>query len=286
VPELPEVETVARGLAAALVGAEIGPLAIARADWVRIEGGDAVRELPGRRIVGVVRHGKRLEILVEPEGAIQIHLGMTGNAGVRAPDSPAEPHTHLRMGLRGRPLELRIRDPRRFGGVRIRLGPERGCRARNFAPLGPDALRIRWPAFRRLLERRTGIKALLLDQRRIAGLGNIYADEILHAAGLHPATPAARLSEEDGRRLLDRLRRILRRAIRAGGSTLRDYRSAEGRPGTYQRRHRVYGREGRPCPTCGTGIVREIVAGRSTRLCPRCQPLDRFTFDEENQSGS
>ena len=149
-----------------------------------------------------------------------------------------------------------------------------GVSARNGAhpgPLGPDALSIRWPAFRAILSRARQTKALLLDQRMIAGLGNIYVDEALWAARIHPLTRARALPEEDARRLHRSLRRILRSAIEHGGSTLRDYRDARGERGAFQGRHRVYGREGKPCPRCGTKIERRAIAGRSTHLCPRCQ---------------
>jgi formamidopyrimidine-DNA glycosylase len=283
-PELPEVETIARGLATA-AGAEILRVEIARRDYVREARKGAARAIEGRRLARTVRHGKRLSLELAPRGRILVHLGMSGQVTLARPDDPAAPHTHLRLGLAtsAGPLEIRVRDARRFGGVWIDpdgaasapgAAPVSGPSARNGArpgPLGPDALAIDRRAFRALLRRPRQIKALLLDQHAIAGLGNIYCDEALWAAGVHPLTTATDLREDEVVSLHRHLRRILHSAIRHGGSTLRDYRDSHGAEGAYQRRHRVYGREGAPCPRCGTAIRRLAAAGRSSHVCPRCQ---------------
>jgi formamidopyrimidine-DNA glycosylase len=281
-PELPEVETIARGLAA-IRGAKVRRVRIARDDYVRWARPAPEGTLRGRTIVGVTRHGKRLALDLRPAGSLLLHLGMSGQVTLAGRAEPVPPHTHLRVELAGE-RELRVRDPRRFGGVWI--DPDRGAgdaaaplavaapSGRNGArpgALGPDALAIGRAELAALLARPRQLKALLLDQRAIAGLGNIYCDEALWAARLHPLTRAADLRPDEVAELHRQLRRLLRAAIRHGGSTLRDYRNSDGGEGGFQRRHRVYGREGEPCPRCGTAIRRLPAAGRSTHVCPRCQ---------------
>ena len=291
-PELPEVETIARGLAAALIGATVCDVPHARADYVRPTPPGTLRLLAGSPITDVSRHGKRLT--VQLGGArLLIHLGMSGRLLLTDATTPRPPHTHLVLRFTGRSEELRLCDPRRFGGVWVYANGAGGAhgtvanrratvaqppRARNGAhpgPLGPDALSIRWPVFRAVLSRARQMKALLLDQKAIAGLGNIYVDEALWAAQIHPLTQARTIPERDARRLHRALRRILKRAIEHGGSTLRDYRDAAGGEGAFQRLHRVYGREGKPCSRCGASIERQQIAGRSTHICPRCQRRPR-----------
>ncbi len=282
-PELPEVETIARGLAPRLTGRRIDAVEHLRRDYVLGPSPGPRRVLAGRTIVRVHRHGKRLLLDLSPDGVLVLHLGMSGSVGVVPAGDPVPDHTHLRLRLAESAEEFRVRDPRRFGGVWVsasstppRLG---GARVRNGAglgPLGPDALDLPWETFRTVLKRRRQIKALLLDQQVLAGLGNIYADEALWAARLHPlrradAIPIARLRE-----LHAGMRRILREAIRGGGSTLRDYRNADGETGTFQGRHRIYGREGERCARdCGGIVRREVMAGRSSHYCPRCQRAPR-----------
>ena len=143
--------------------------------------------------------------------------------------------------------------------------------APRLGPLGADPLRGPTDRFRQLLQRRRQIKALLLDQSVIAGMGNIYCDESLHQARIHPRTHAAELSPDQSATLLRKIRSVLRSAIKHGGTTFMDYRNADGRPGGFQRKHRVYDRADRPCRTCRTPIIRILAAGRSTHLCPNCQ---------------
>lgn len=276
-PELPEVETIARHLAHELVGATFTSVDVARADYVVAPPPSVQAHLVGRRVVDVQRQGKRIVVVLAPSGEMLLHLGMSGRVVLARRGAPLEPHTHLVIGLGDRDVELRMRDPRRFGGVWVSGGaPSRrdARRGRNGArpgPLGPDALSIGWPELRDILRARRQIKALLLDQRCLAGLGNIYVDEALWAARVHPLLLAAELPDAKARALHRGMKRILAAAIRHGGSTLRDYRDAEGREGAFQRRHRVYGREGEPCLRCGRRIVVLQAAGRSTRICPRCQ---------------
>ena len=287
-PELPEVETIARGLAT-VEGAEILRVRIARRDYVREARRGAARSIEGRRLARVSRHGKRLVLELEPPGQVLLHLGMSGQVTLVGPEEPLAPHTHLRIDLAGGDgvREIRIRDARRFGGAWIDpdgrpagsgSAPVSGPAARNGArpgPQGPDALAVDRASFRALLRRSRQIKALLLDQHAIAGLGNIYCDEALWAARVHPLTVAADLREEEAVSLHGHLLRILRAAIRHGGSTLRDYRDSQGDEGAFQHHHRVYGRGGEPCPRCGKAIRRLTAAGRSSHVCPQCQRRKR-----------
>lgn len=277
-PELPEVETIARGLAA-LAGCRIARVRVGPHDWVRTPPPSAKAHLEGRRIRAVHRHGKRLRFLLDPAGELVVQLGMSGQITVAPRDAPLAPHTHLRLELADRPDEVRFRDPRRFGGAWVRpgdasIGPN-GRDRRGLGELGPDALAVGPAELQRILRRDRQIKALLLDQHAISGIGNIYCDEALFAARVHPLRKASSLPPARVAALHRALRRVLLRAIRAGGSTLRDYVDAAGNRGSFQTRHRVYGREGQPCPRCGAHIARILVAGRSTHLCRRCQRAPR-----------
>lgn len=293
-PELPEVETIARGLAKKIRGQVIGDVTLCRPDILHGNGGP-IDGLIGRRIAGVCRRGKQVHIAldakrrgcsdqVSPANDIYVHLGMTGRLTVIECKAPLERHTHLVMRFSGSPLQLRFCDPRRFGGIWMiaeNSNPTRGefagqapdWKGRRLPPVGADPLQVTLPALRKLLTRRRRIKALLMDQQPISGLGNIYCDEVLYRAGIHPLTPAARLDAEAVRRLRLAIRRVLNEAIRAGGSSISDYRRADNTQGAFQKRHRVYGRDGQTCRNCGTTIQRIIVAGRGTHICPCCQPL-------------
>ncbi len=274
-PELPEVETVARGLSRRLTGRVI--------EWVRLYRADIVHGTPlplgdtlcGRRIKNVRRVGKQVRMDTDGPVSVLVHLGMTGRLTAVDRDEPIEPHTHLRTGFRRRRIELRFCDPRRFGGIWLVDGKERQSDnwiGRRLPPIGADPLRLSLTELRPLLRRRRQIKALLLDQQPISGIGNIYCDEALYRAGIHPLTRANELDDNSVRQLRLALRRVLNEAIRAGGSSISDYRTADDVPGTFQRRHRVYGRADKPCRRCGTPILRLTVAGRGTHICPACQP--------------
>jgi formamidopyrimidine-DNA glycosylase len=269
-PELPEVETIAAGLRAKLAGAVIAGVDVARASYVRDPRG-AAGALVGRSIAEVRRQGKRITIALRPQGALVCHLGMTGRIQVQASSTPAAKHTHLTLRLDDGAREVRFHDARRFGGVWI---DERDDAA-ALSPLGPDALSLGRGAFLALLTRDRQIKALLLDQRVLSGLGNICCDEALFAARIHPRTKAHRIPRAKALLLHAGIRRILRVAIRHRGSTLRDYATVEGGAGAFQSKHRVYGREGEPCIRCGAAIRRIQAAGRSSHVCPRCQRAPR-----------
>ncbi len=278
-PELPEVETVVRGLQTALPGRSILSVRLGKTDF--IDDPVALGEsLPGLRIAAVERIGKFIHLRLATNGTghsdaplhLMVHLGMTGRLVVRAADEPAPPHTHVYFELDdGR--ELRYTDIRRFGQMLfLRDAKVDELRGR----LGEDALTISAEDFRRrLIGRRARIKALLLDQSVLRGVGNIYADESLWRARLHPARLAAKLAQEEIDRLRKAVQRVLGEAIRLRGSSISDFVDSDGQPGGYQKWHRVYAREGKPCYRCHTIIRRVIVAGRSSHFCPRCQPTPR-----------
>jgi len=279
-PELPEVETIVRGLRTVLPGHTIVSVRLGKTDF--IEDPAALSELlPGRRIERVERLGKFIQLqLSAGSGAknadgqmnLVIHLGMTGWLGVRRPEDPVAPHTHAFFELEdGR--ELRYTDIRRFGQILLVPG---GKIAAFSERLGKEPLEISASEFHaRLAGRRARIKALLLDQSIFRGIGNIYADESLWQARIHPARLAARLNSADLARLRKAIRRILQHAIEDRGSSISNFVDAEGQPGEYQQRHRAYGREGKPCVRCGSKLRRGNVAGRSSYFCPRCQPAPR-----------
>jgi formamidopyrimidine-DNA glycosylase len=293
-PELPEVETIARGLAA-VVGRRITGVTLGPHDWVAAPPPSAAAHLVGKRLSAVRRHGKRLRLELEPAGSITAHLGMSGQITLEPASRPPAAHTHLRLRFAGTAQELRFRDPRRFGHAWVRSADTAAADSANGdaftgsvapGPLGPDALAVSLRAFRALLARPRQIKALLLDQHAISGIGNIYCDEALFAARIHPRKRARSIRADRVRELHRQLRRILLRAIRSGGSTLRDYRDASGNRGRFQERHRVYGREGLPCPRCDRAITRIVAAGRSSHVCTRCQPAPRDTASSGAGSSS
>ena len=261
-PELPEVETVTRSLAALvgrrIVAAEFRCLRILR-------GGDPDRmaaRLAGRRIAGVKRYGKFIIVTLEGGGYLLVHLGMTGKLLL---GGPAGKHTHAILTLdRG---ILLYDDSRQFGAVQFSEEfPDR------VASLGPEPLEVTPDEFARRLKRhKMRIKALLLNQRFVRGIGNIYADEALFRAGIHPMALSNRLRPGSVRRLHQAIVEVLTEAIAAGGSSISDYVDAEGRKGFFQFSHRVYQRTGEPCTRCRTPIRRVLVAQRSSHFCPRCQ---------------
>lgn len=261
-PELPEVETVTRSIAP-LVGRRI---VTAEFRCLRIlRGGDPDHmssRLQGRRIGAVKRYGKFILVSLEGGGYLVIHLGMTGRLLLGGPSGK---HTHAILTLdRG---VLLYDDSRQFGCLQFSEDfPER------IGKLGPEPLEIRFEDFANALKRRkTRIKALLLNQGFVRGVGNIYADEALFRAGIHPLAIAARLRGERPRKLFDAVVAVLTEAIAAGGSSISDYVDAEGRKGFFQLSHRVYQRAGEPCVTCATPIRRVLVAQRSSHFCPKCQ---------------
>jgi formamidopyrimidine-DNA glycosylase len=275
-PELPEVETVVRGLRTKLPSRRILDVRFGKTDFIA-NPVEIATALPGSRVARVERMGKFIVIQLEPPNGrpaarLFVHLGMTGRLHVQRTDAPVAKHTHAFFTLDdGR--ELRFIDPRRFG--QMRLVAERDL-AVFVDRLGAEPLRISETKFRALLAgRRTMLKALLLDQGALRGLGNIYADEALWRARLHPRRQASTVKPEEAWRLRGAIRAILQAAIRLGGSSISDFVDANGDSGEFQLRHRAYGREGKPCLRCRTRIRRVLVAGRSSHFCPSCQPAPR-----------
>jgi formamidopyrimidine-DNA glycosylase len=261
VPELPEVETVARSIAP-IVGRRI---VSAEFTCLRILCGDPERmsaALAGRRIRGIRRRGKFIVIDLDGGHCLTVHLGMTGKlllGGI-----PGR-HTHALVNL-DRGL-LRFEDQRQFGKIEV----SHGLPAR-VEKLGPEPLEVTPTEFAaRLKKRKSRIKAVLLDQHFIRGVGNIYADEALFRAGIHPLAIGARLRPERVQRLHAAIVEVLTQAIEKGGSSISDYVDAQGRKGFFQLEHRVYQRTGEPCVKCGTAIRRMLVVQRGTHYCPKCQ---------------
>ena len=297
-PELPEVESIRRGLARRVRGDVIESVWLGeKPEPLKSPALEIVAALEQARIAAVRRVGKHIVFELEsaqprtavphkpesaqpraavphsPEGTAAeggraqwiVHLGMTGSLVMARPESEIARHTHAIVRLRsGR--ELRFVDPRRFG--RLSVVRDHG----GFAPGGQEPLGAGVRQFAQLFRgRRTPIKSALLNQKLLRGVGNIYADESLHRAGIRPRRRASRLTGEELSRLRRAVQQVLREAIRAGGSSVSDYVNAEGEPGFFQFEHRVYGREGEACRKCKSVIKRVVIAGRSAHYCPKCQ---------------
>jgi formamidopyrimidine-DNA glycosylase len=275
-PELPEVETIVRGLAPRICGRTIDRVELLFKPLLRRAPKGGLAGLSGRRVLGVRRRGKM--VLIECEGGITLvfHLKMTGQLLLEAPGAePPGRHTRLVVKFRDGGPELRFRDVRKFGFL-LCVGGDAEGECAELACLGPEPLGLGLEDFVPVLGKRKGrIKGVLLDQTVVAGIGNIYADEMLFDSGIHPETPAAALSKNDVARLWGSMGRVLAAAIEAKGSSLRDYVDADGRTGEFQASHKVYGREGEPCVRCGRPVRRVVVAGRGTHFCPRCQRKKR-----------
>jgi formamidopyrimidine-DNA glycosylase len=260
-PELPEVETVVRSLRPAIVGRRI---LNAEFTGLRVLIGSArktANALAGRKVAAVERYGKFIAIRLD-RGYLVVHLGMTGRLLI---DGALSKWTHAVFTLdRG---SLVYEDPRQFG--RIEYGEELPARV---AALGPEPLEVTLDEFaRRLKLRRSPIKSVLLNQAVVRGVGNIYADEALFRARVHPKRVATVLSRDRMERVFHAMREVLAEAIESRGSSVSSYVDAEGRQGSFQTEHRVYQRTGEPCVTCGAAIRRIIIGQRSTHYCPRCQ---------------
>jgi formamidopyrimidine-DNA glycosylase len=274
VPELPEAETIVRGLRPSIVGRRIRRVEVIHGDVLRAPRRGFARAVRGRTIQGVGRRGKNVLIELDGGRVIAVNLGMTGRLVPLKPDDRhAGDWTHpaVRFGFEGGGV-LVFDDTRRFGTVECltsdaweersaRMGPE---------PLGEDFTARALHAA--LAASKAPVRSWLLDQRKIAGVGNIYANEALHLAGIHPMRQARSIDRVHAAALHRGIRRVLNRAIRAGGTTIRDYRTAEGASGRYARRLLVYGRDGSPCARCGSEIRRVVFGGRSAFFCPTCQP--------------
>ena len=278
-PELPEVEQVRRTLMGHLVGQTVAAVTLHRADIVHgpRSPGCLLQSHPIRRIV---RHGKQLALVAaDPDRPGQgpclcVHLGMTGSLRFRSDgighQGQRSDHLHAIWHLDGGG-RLEFCDPRRFGGLWTFANRAQLIR-RRWSRLGTDATVIRpMELYRRLSRSRRPVKSALLDQTIVAGLGNIYVDELLFRCRLHPGTACCALDLARWQHMVRTMRRLLAQAIACGGSSVRDYRDANGRQGRFQLRHRVYGRQGRSCCICRTFLQAVQLAGRTTVLCPNCQ---------------
>lgn len=285
-PELPEVESIRRTLEPVLAGRRVAAVDVRSPHCLAAprDPGAFARALTGRRFARCERRGKYLLLWLDDGGALVVHLRMTGRLVYRPPAAAGaaaggagaaaagdDRHLHLVIRLEGGG-ELRFGDVRKFG--RLWLAAGEGDLPEGIRRLGPDPLGDGFTLAR--LERalaggRRSVKAVLLDQEVLAGVGNIYADEALFLAGIHPARPAGAVGAAEAARLLAAVRQVLEEAVARGGTTFSDYRDGLGRPGGYGSTLRVYRREGQPCPRCGTPIAKVRLGGRAARFCPACQ---------------
>lgn len=265
-PELPEVETIVRSLKK-VVGCRVkevrllNPAVVKRHDYLPAD-------LQNKTIEEIGRRGKFLHITCKGGLYLVLHLGMTGRFYLEESSVSHPRHLHLICGLK-EPYELRYVDARRFGGVWFTLG-----RPEFFDSLGPEPLEEGFtPEYLKasLAAKKGKIKSLLLDQKVVSGLGNIYVDEALFVAGIRPQRPGCTLSEEEVKKLHQAIRQVLEESIKHRGTTFRDYRDGFNLPGGFQEHLCVYGRAGRPCPVCGLEVSKVKIGGRSSHFCPGCQ---------------
>jgi len=268
-PELPEVETIARGLAQRVSGDVIESVWLGqKPEPLKSSAREIAAVLEHSHIAAVRRMGKHivfdLESPLHTQGQFIVHLGMTGRLQVCEPQSEILKHTHAILKLAsGR--ELRFVDPRRFGRLSV-------ARAGGFDAGGIEPLEAGLGRFLALFRgRKTPIKSALLNQKLLRGVGNIYADESLFRAGIRPRRRASAITRDQLAKLLTSVKEVLREAIALGGSSVSDYVNADGEEGFFQLQHRVYGREGEPCLVCKTPIKRIVIAGRSSHYCAKCQ---------------
>jgi len=275
-PELPEAETIVRGLRPVVVGARIRRAEVIHDDILRQPRRRFADRVRHRTVEAVERRGKNVLLRLNSGDRVAVNLGMTGRllpfpAPPRGADRPTHPAVRFRFEDGGL---LVFDDVRRFGAVEC-LEPDEW--AERDEAMGPEPLAedYSWGRLHADLSRsRSPLRSWLLDQRRIAGVGNIYANEAAHAAGSHPKRPARSVTAAEAEALHGALRRILADAIREGGTTIRDYRNAQGEEGAFARRLTVYGRDGEACPVCGKTVERLVFGNRSAFLCPGCQPWE------------
>ena len=268
-PELPEVETTRRGLVPHLLDREVTGVVLRRSDLRWPVPREIETRLPGQRIDAVRRRAKYL-LLDTASGSALMHLGMSGSLRVLPEGTPVRPHDHVDIALDDGRL-LRFNDPRRFGSL---LWQAPGTLHPLLAGLGPEPLSDDFDGdylFSRSRGRSAPVKAFLMDQAVVVGVGNIYAAEALFAAGISPLRAAGKVSRERFAALAERVKAILAQAIERGGTTLRDFIHPDGAPGYFAQELSVYGRDGRPCPRCGCPLKSARIGQRATVWCPRCQ---------------
>ncbi|MEJ2344112.1 MAG: bifunctional DNA-formamidopyrimidine glycosylase/DNA-(apurinic or apyrimidinic site) lyase [Gammaproteobacteria bacterium] len=270
-PELPEVETTLRGIAPYVTGRRIGAVVVRepRLRWPVPK--DLARSCRGQVVESVSRRGKYL-LFRTAAGTLIVHLGMSGSLRLVDAGTPPGPHDHADIALEGG-RALRLRDPRRFGAVLWTVeDPLRHPLLRNLGPEPLDDAAFTGDyLYQRSRGRRQAVKTFIMDSRIVVGVGNIYANEALFSAGIRPTTAAGRIGRTRCRRLAEAIARVLRDAIAAGGTTLRDFINGDGKPGYFARRLQVYGRAGEACRACGHTIRSSRLGQRSTFYCPHCQ---------------
>ncbi|MDQ7054228.1 MAG: bifunctional DNA-formamidopyrimidine glycosylase/DNA-(apurinic or apyrimidinic site) lyase [candidate division KSB1 bacterium] len=274
-PELPEVETIRRGLEPHLYGKRLQSLRVhePRLRWP-VDEAKIKTAIENRRLQDIRRRAKYLLFDFEGGQTLLVHLGMSGQLRLLRKPAELERHDHIQLFFEGG-LELRYRDPRRFGMMDV-VAIDRVAGHPRLQHLGAEPLDETIPAdsfYHTVRKSRKPIKNLLMDATFMVGVGNIYANEALFYAGVHPETPAQRLPLEKWCELLACVRQVLRKALREGGTTLNDFVDSRGEPGYFQLSLAVYGREGEPCPQCGSAIQKTVLTGRGTFFCPRCQPF-------------
>ena len=270
-PELPEVETIVRRLRSSLIGQKISSVQVLNPGTLRCSPNVFNRALTGAIIREIRRKGKFILVDLTPDWTLIIHLKMTGQVLIEPASTFPDRHTHVVFHFSSFDSLLRYRDIRKFGFFDLFRGNRPDSNS-YLNRLGPDPFEITPNQFIKIvLSRKKSIKSLLLDQSLISGMGNIYVDESLFQAKIHPLTKADTLPPVRVRNLHRIIKKILTRAIALQGSTLKDYRRPDGTSGGFQNYHRVYGRAGSPCPSCGRQIAKIRVAGRGTHYCPGCQ---------------
>lgn len=273
-PELPEIEVIRLGLLSRLQGRLVtGIICSEKQLRLPIPNAGLNQWIKGALIDNLERRGKYLLVRMNNRATMIIHLGMSGKLGLFPANSPREKHDHLRFFL-DNDLELRLNDTRRFGSIQV-VDPDAYTSLTPLAGLGPEPFSSEFSADYLLAKthgRKQPIKILLMDGRIVAGIGNIYASEILFVAGINPKTPAATLNHRQWQAIIAASRLILKQAIACGGSTIADYTNSFGQPGYFQNELKVYGRNNLPCMNCTTLIQKTAMAGRATYHCPRCQP--------------
>jgi len=273
VPELPEVEVLRQGLLPLVVGRTVMRIRISRKKLRRpVPRLKLKRWIIGRRLTDVTRRAKYLCLVMENRALLVIHLGMTGNLRILPADSPRKKHDHLGF-LLDNGMEIRFNDTRRFGSIQV-FSPEEAPYPSLFDGLGPEPFSDDFsPAY--LLVRAEGhsqpVKNFLMDNHNVVGIGNIYANEILFAAGISPGAKVDTLSGEQWQQIITAGRCILEKAIACGGTTISDFVDASGKSGYFQLDLLVYGRNGHPCPNCQAPVQKAVQAGRPTFYCPVCQ---------------
>jgi formamidopyrimidine-DNA glycosylase len=270
-PELPEVEEVRRSLEPHLLNIPIAAIRILRRDFITPKSAP-LGNLVGQRITRTHRHGKNLFLTADDQQTLHLHLGMTGHVDCLPAGTPVAKHTHFILELANR-THIRFHDPRRFGGIWYYATLEKALAAQT-CDLGPDALELTPQHLAHWRTARGGngrLKQRLLTQHDVAGLGNIYVDEALWEAQLHPLQLVRRIAPAQIDKLVAIIRQLLLRSIELGGTTLRDYRNVRNQPGQFATRLHAYGRAGQPCHRCQTTLRSAQIAARTTVFCPTCQ---------------